>query len=683
MNARFTGWLALVGVLAGACGTLLGDDFKDYRAACGLSDATCAGGASGGSYAAGASSVSEAAGAPGVVELPGVADAGTGPVIDKDGAAGAGCSADAGCIVDKAGTGGTTGKPSGTGGAATGAAGASICDTSELRVDPSMVGVVDDASELSLGSTGPEVVALHDYFCHFGYFPSASLQRAYPAWGPLVASAPSEASKFDSSTEAATRAFQRNAGLYSTGVVDGSTWAALRRSRCGVPDGIVARDSSEEWNHSNTGAWNHGDLTWKLVNTDTNTPTRRAEIENIIATVLAQWDVRSGYTFNRTEGVADIEIAFVHPPTGSFWNAMTTPISGGGDVSMNIDLTWSTSSSAQENATDMASILIHELGHAVGLAHTPYSDAVMYPIFDAGHPPKTVLTTDDTTSILAINTAFSMFDGAISDIAYNRSANDQEQIWVTGGATTTGGLTILDARNKTSWFRHPGGALRIAVNPSTANALPWVVNDRNELFRYNSSLEGWDILSGACATDVGVGEDDSVWIVGCEDVVGGHDIRKLTASLDDSTPGELFCLGECFSTVAGGGLRIAVGPATVAMPGWPLPDIVPWVTTSTNEIRRRTTSNVNSGSFERLPGTATDIAAAGGIAWSIGTTAEYGGFNIQVWDEKGAAASDGSAPLGAGTSWLSVPGGGTNISVAAGRPVVVNRFGYAHWTEPN
>jgi len=543
---------------------------------------------------------------------------------------------------------------------------------------------VDELSELTLGSTGRQVIALHGYFCRYGYFPNASLQWSYPAWQPLVSSSPSEQSTFDSNTKAAVLAFQQNAGLKPTGIIDSATWAALRHARCGVPDGIVARDRSVGTYTSNTGSWDHNTLTWRLVNTDTDAPNRRAEIENLIAAAFAPWDAVSGFTFNKVTSGADIEITFVHPPNGSAWSGQTAQISQGADVFLNGDRNWSIGvSPTPADAMDMRSVLMHELGHAVGLAHTPYSDAIMYPFYDFGQAPKTTPSLDDTTAMLAINVAFTPFEDTIVDIAYNRQGDGNEQIWVTGRGTTGGGYNIWDLKNKSSWTNHPGGATRIAVNPSLANALPWVVNDRYELFRYNPDRNSWDMVKDVCATDVGVGEDDSVWIIGCDYVIGGHEIRKLTGTLVSLSSGVLHCAEQCFTLVDGGGTRIAVGLATQPMPGWTPPEVVPWVTTNAYEILRRTSASVTIGKFEKLPGSASDIAAAGGVAWSISTTSAFGGFSIQVWDQKGTGIEGGSAPAAGQPTWASVGGGGKNISVAAGRPLVVNSLGNAHWTEPN
>jgi hypothetical protein len=68
----------------------------------------------------------------------------------------------------------------------------------------------------------------------------------------------------------------------------------------------------------------------------------------------------------------------------------------------------------------------------------------------------------------------------------------------------------------------------------------------------------WKLLLGA-ASDVAVGGDGSVWVVGTPSASGGHGIYHWT--------------GTGWTAVPGGAVSIAVGP-----------DGMPWVTNSTNQI---------------------------------------------------------------------------------------------------
>ncbi|MCL2394935.1 MAG: hypothetical protein FWC87_09640, partial [Acidimicrobiaceae bacterium] len=131
------------------------------------------------------------------------------------------------------------------------------------------------------------------------------------------------------------------------------------------------------------------------------------------------------------------------------------------------------------------------------------------------------------------------------------------------------------------------------------------------------------------ATDVGVGANGSVWVVGTNAVPGGFGIWRFA--------------GTGWVAVPGGGVSIAVDPAGN-----------PWVTNSLHQIWRWT-----GHAFVHVPGQATDVGVgADGSVWVVGTNPAPGGFGI-------------SQITAAGT--VPVAGGAVSISVdPAGNPWVTN-----------
>jgi Tectonin domain len=136
----------------------------------------------------------------------------------------------------------------------------------------------------------------------------------------------------------------------------------------------------------------------------------------------------------------------------------------------------------------------------------------------------------------------------------------------------------------------------------------------------------WLQLPGA-GTDVGVGADGSLWVIGTNGTTGGFGIFRWN--------------GTSWDQVDGGGVRIAVDP-----------NGAPWVVNNRNQIFQMV-----GGTWELRPGAGTDIGVgADGSVWVIGTNGTTGGFGIFRWN---------------GTSWDQVDGGGVNISVDEGGPALV------------
>ena len=141
-------------------------------------------------------------------------------------------------------------------------------------------------------------------------------------------------------------------------------------------------------------------------------------------------------------------------------------------------------------------------------------------------------------------------------------------VWIVGTNPVAGGYGIYRWTGS-GWTPVPGGATRIAVDPS---GNPWVVNSAGQIYNwvgnpwvvnsagqiYNWVGNDWVVHSGA-ATDIGVGADGSVWIVGTNPVAGGYGIYTWT--------------GPGLVPVPGGAVVISVGPSGN-----------PWVVNSAGQI---------------------------------------------------------------------------------------------------
>jgi hypothetical protein len=223
----------------------------------------------------------------------------------------------------------------------------------------------------------------------------------------------------------------------------------------------------------------------------------------------------------------------------------------------------------------------------------------------------------------AANSAYSFegwqkLPGGARDIGVGANGS----VWVIGTNSTHGGFGIYHW-NGSNWDAVAGGGVRIAVGP---HGNPWVVNANQNIYEYT---EGDFQLRPGSARDIGIGADGSVWVIGTNSVHGGFGIYRWN--------------GDNWDAVAGGGVRIAVGPHGN-----------PWVVNSSQKIYEYT-----EGDFQLRPGSARDIGVgADGSVWVIGTNSMNGGLGIHHWN---------------GDSWDAIDGGGVDISVGPrGRPWVVN-----------
>ena len=108
----------------------------------------------------------------------------------------------------------------------------------------------------------------------------------------------------------------------------------------------------------------------------------------------------------------------------------------------------------------------------------------------------------------------------------------------------------------------------------------------------------WQTMPGK-ATDIAVGANGDVWVIGIDRVAGGSSIFRWT--------------GGSWQVVPGGAVRIEVDARGT-----------PWVINSEGRIFRRTRDD-----WQLLPGLARDIGIGGnGAVWVVGVTPTPGGYEV-------------------------------------------------------
>ena len=187
-------------------------------------------------------------------------------------------------------------------------------------------------------------------------------------------------------------------------------------------------------------------------------------------------------------------------------------------------------------------------------------------------------------------------------------------VWIIGKQKVSDSYDI-ERWTGTQFVKVSGGAVRMDVGPW---GTPWVVNESGDIFYRKNKV--WKQIPGK-ATDIGVGADGTVWIIGSKAVYGGFEIFKWT--------------GTAFVKIPGAAVRIDVDP-----------NGNPWVVNAFGNIYRW-----KNNKWENLPGLAKDISVGTkGSVWIIGTNAIEGGYGIYRWNKNN-------------NNWDMIPGGATTISV--------------------
>ncbi|KAK4875143.1 hypothetical protein RN001_011565 [Aquatica leii] len=177
--------------------------------------------------------------------------------------------------------------------------------------------------------------------------------------------------------------------LPETGVADEATLELIKTPRCGVPDIIT--------NHNRfvigSAGFNKKHLTYKIGRYSPKLT--EEEVDENVKLALEMWGVNSTLTFSKVDSNPDLKLDFVTTvhsdefpfdgPRGVLAHAFY-PSSDKyrGNLHYDEEEDWKilpTPFVPGACGIDFFSVSLHELGHALGLAHSPVRAAVMYPIY--------------------------------------------------------------------------------------------------------------------------------------------------------------------------------------------------------------------------------------------------------------------------------------------------------------
>ena len=142
--------------------------------------------------------------------------------------------------------------------------------------------------------------------------------------------------------------------------------------------------------------------------------------------------------------------------------------------------------------------------------------------------------TDEPSRAIAIQQCFQSVANIPSPALANVPKTIAKSLWATGRDG------YLYKYENGGWTKQAQQASQLAIGSS---ALPMYLTNGYSI--YAPSTSGYTLVPGA-AVDIGVGADNTAWVIGTNSVGGGKGIYKWT--------------GGTWQTIAGGALRIAVNP---------------------------------------------------------------------------------------------------------------------------
>lgn len=383
---------------------------------------------------------------------------------------------------------------------------------------------------LAPGARGPRVQRVVAYLARYGYFPNEALAQQYPGFVPLVTEAPSDPAVYDATLARGVRAFQHLHGLPTTGIADAATLSRMTPRDCSFPDGYTAGQAAEARDPHALGfhiARTVPSLTWSIASAPTGETVEH--IASLVREMAAVWETVHPGEFTRvTSGRGNFGIGF-RPIDGRSTDAngdfvcdskcVLGQAAGSSGITLDTSEYWSfggpipapTSPDFAGLAVDFQSVVLHEIGHVLGIQHSDRLGAVMYPRYTRGTLNRS-LSEDDRLAVRAGSSSWveRPTPAPATDVHGSPLAILSDETAPEGG-----GKRIYRSVGD-RWERVEGGATRISGD---ARGRLWIVRDDGGVRVQTSDGTGWITVSG-CARDIGVGERGGVWIVDCDGALG-------------------------------------------------------------------------------------------------------------------------------------------------------------------
>jgi len=174
-------------------------------------------------------------------------------------------------------------------------------------------------------------------------------------------------------------------------------------SQC-VPYRLVLPESSVLPNVVLSNSLARAFSTWTSFNGECVPGISGVELASIEASPIASYTVGS----RQDNRVGVVSGAWPHGDDGQTLALTTLTFSADtgevfdADLELRGDTEWSTAATTPPTATDLDTVVTHEVGHFLGLAHSTNASAVMAPTYLPGSPPRRALAADDAAGICTI-----------------------------------------------------------------------------------------------------------------------------------------------------------------------------------------------------------------------------------------------------------------------------------------